>query len=58
MTIGERANLVAPLDEIGLFEVAYTDFTELRYADGTAKAHLMSIIDHTSKLVYCWAVGQ
>jgi transposase InsO family protein len=58
VAVGERANLVAQLDEIGLFEVAYTDFTELVYADGTAKAYLMPIIDHISKLVYGWAVGQ
>jgi putative transposase len=58
VAVGERANLVAQLEEIGLFEVAYTDFTELLYADGTAKAYLMPIIDHTSKLVYGWAVGE
>ena len=55
---GERAKLVAQLEDIGLFEVAYTDFTELLYADGVAKAYLMPIIDHTSKLVYGWAVGE
>jgi len=58
VAVGERANLVAQLEDIGLFEVAYTDFTELRYADGTSKAYLMPIIDHTSKLVYGWAVGE
>ena len=58
VAVGERANLVAQLDKIGLFEVAYTDFTELRYADGAGKAYLMPIIDHTSKLVYGWAVGE
>lgn len=55
---GERANLIAQLEEIGLFQVAYTDFTELVYADGKHKAYLMPIIDHVSKLVYCWAVGE
>jgi len=29
---GELANLVAQMEEIGLFEVVYTDFTELLYA--------------------------
>jgi transposase InsO family protein len=58
VAVGERANLVAQLDNIGLFEVAYTDFTELVYADGASKAYLMPIIDHTSKLVYGWAVGE
>jgi putative transposase len=55
---GERVNLVAQLDDIGLFEVAYTDFTELVYADGTRKAYLMPIIGHACKMAYGWAVGQ
>ena len=46
------------VEEITLFQVAYTDFTELRYAGGRKKAYLMPIIDHTSKLVYGWAVGE
>lgn len=54
---GERANLVAGLAEIGLFEVIYTDFTELTFAQGQAKAFLMPILAHTCKLVYGWAVG-
>ncbi len=54
---GDRINLVAKKDEIGLFEVAYTDFTELVYADGRRKAHLIPIIDHASKMVLGWAVG-
>jgi len=53
-----RANLSADLETIALFQVAYTDFTELRYADGREKAYLMPILDHTSKLVYGWAVGE
>jgi transposase InsO family protein len=55
---GERANLVAQLVEIGLFQVAYTDFTELLYADGQRKAHLIAIIGHLGKLAYGWAVGE
>jgi len=55
---GERVNLVAQRDQIGLFEVAYTDFTELLYADGTRKAYLMPIIGHTCKMAYGWAVGE
>lgn len=55
---GERANLVAQMEQIGLFEVAYTDFTELVYADGTRKAYLMPIIGHVCKMAYGWAVGQ
>lgn len=55
---GERANLVAQLEEIGLFQVAYTDFTELLYADGKRKAHLIPIIGHVCKVAYGWAVGE
>jgi transposase InsO family protein len=55
---GERANLVAQLEKIGLFEVAYTDFTELRFADGQEKAYLIPIIGHKCKLVYGWTVGK
>ncbi len=35
---GARANLVARLEEIGPFQVAYADFTEIWYADGRKKA--------------------
>jgi len=55
---GERANLVAQLEGIGLFQVAYTDFTELRFADGQEKAYLIPIIGHCCKVVYGWAVGE
>jgi transposase InsO family protein len=55
---GERANLVAQLGQIAPFQVAYTDFTEVIYANGQRKAHLLSIIDHVSKLAYGWAVGE
>jgi transposase InsO family protein len=55
---GKRANLVAQMSRIGLFEVAYTDFTEIVFADGSYKAYLMPIIGHTSKIAYGWAVGR
>ena len=55
---GDRANLVAQLEEIGLFQVAYTDFTELLYANGRLKAHLISIIGHVCKMSYGWAIGE
>lgn len=55
---GERANLVSQLEEISLFQVAYTDFTELLYADGQRKAHLIAIIGHICKLAYGWALGE
>jgi transposase InsO family protein len=56
--VGNRANLVAHMDEIGLFEVLYTDFTEILYANGCHKAHLIPILGHASKIVYGWAVGE
>lgn len=55
---GERANLVAQMTEIGLFQVVYTDFTEILYAGGHRKAILMPIIGHVSKAAFGWAVGQ
>jgi putative transposase len=58
LEVGDKANLVAQKDGIGLFEVVYTDFTELVYADGQRKAVLMPIIAHTSKLACGWAVGE
>jgi transposase InsO family protein len=56
---GDRINLVAKAekDEIETFDVAYTDFTELIYEDGHRKAHLIPIIDHASKMVLGWALG-
>jgi len=55
---GELANLVAQMDEIALFQVVYTDFTEILYAGGHRKAILMPIIGHVSKMAFGWAVGQ
>jgi len=53
-------NLVKPLEEenIGLFDVLYTDFTELRYGNGRVKAWLIPVIGHRSKLIFGWAVGK
>ena len=55
---GERANLVTQLGQIEPFQVAYTDFTEIVYANGQRKAQLLPIVDHVSKLVYGWAIGE
>jgi len=38
--------------------VACTDFTELLYANGQRRAHLIAIIGHVSKMAYGWAVGE
>ena len=56
--IGDRGNLVRRMESIRPFEVLYTDFTELLYDRNRAKAHLMALIDHNSKLVVGWAVGK
>jgi putative transposase len=55
---GNRINLVSGREMIQAFEVAYADFTELVYANGRRKAYLIPIIDHASKLVLGWAVGE
>ena len=55
---GDRVNLVARLQEIGPLEVLYTDFTEIVYANGDAKAHLMVLLDHAAKLVVGHALGR
>jgi putative transposase len=55
---GSKINLVAGLSEVDDFEVLYTDFTEILYRRGRAKAHLMPILDHTSKLVLGQALGE
>ena len=55
---GSNINLVAHLKEIDDLEVLYTDFTEIVYRRGLAKAHLMLIIDHSSKLVAGHALGE
>jgi len=50
-------NLVSSLDTIDDFDVLYTDFTELVYQRGKAKAQLMPILDHQSKLAAGHALG-
>jgi putative transposase len=55
---GDRVNLIAGKEAIEPFRVAYTDFTELIYADGRRKAYLIPILDHASKLVLGWVVGE
>lgn len=57
-TARKRANWVSGRENISLFDVVYTDFTELVYADGTAKAHLMMILGRVGKMVFGWAVGE
>ena len=54
--VGDRANLVAGLEEIGPFEVLYTDYTELIYRGG--RAWLMPILDHHTKVWLGWSLGE
>lgn len=55
--VGERVNLVAQLEPVAPLTVAYTDFTELLYADGRRKAYFMPILGHCCKVVYGWALS-
>jgi hypothetical protein len=45
------------MERIELFQAMYTDFTELKFADGRHKASLTPIIAHVSKVAYGWSVG-
>jgi transposase InsO family protein len=58
LAAGDKANLVKGMTHIGVFAVSYTDFTEIRYANGYRKAHLMPIIGHACKMSYGWALGE
>jgi putative transposase len=46
--------------QIQPFEVSYTDFTEIRYANGYRKAYLMPIIPRSRRpdMAYGWALGE
>jgi putative transposase len=55
---GNRVNLVAQLEEIEPFQVCYTDFTEIQYANSQRKAYFMPIIGHQCKVVYGWSLSQ
>jgi len=55
---GPQVNLVANLSAIDDFEVMYTDFTEILYRRGRAKAQLIPIINHGSKLFVGHALGE
>jgi len=55
---GTRINLLAQIEDFEPLDVLHTDFTELRYADGSQKAYLMPIVGHVCKLAFGWAVGK
>ena len=54
---GLAINLVSQLKKIEDLEVLYTDFTEIVYRKGQAKAQFMPIIDHKSKVAVGHALG-
>ena len=54
---GRHANLIGDKADIEPFAVLYADFTELRYAGGQQKGYLIALIDHVTKVVVGWAVG-
>jgi len=58
IAIADRhANLIKEKGHIEPFAVIYADFTELLYAGGRHKGYLITLIDHATKVVVGWAVG-
>ena len=59
-TAGAQANLLSRHHkaETGALEVLYTDFTELRFAAGVRKAWLIPLLDHATRYVAGFAVGE
>ena len=54
---GRYANLIEDKAHIAPFAVLYADFTEVLYAGGRHKSYLITLIDHTTKVVVGWAIG-
>ncbi len=54
-SVGDRANLLRPLETLDPFQVLCTDFTDLLYDGGVGK--MIAIIDHEAKVALGWAVG-
>lgn len=55
---GDKANLAAQIESPDLYQVCYTDFSEIIYADGFKKAQFMPILEHASKHVSGWVISQ
>lgn len=55
---GNKANLVAQINSPVLFQICYTDFSQVTYANGRKKAQFMPLLEHLSKLVPGWALGE
>jgi len=51
-------NLVHDLEGISPFDVLVTDFTEVRYDNGSKKAYFMPLLDQCTKWVIGWSVGR
>ncbi|HET9000723.1 MAG TPA: DDE-type integrase/transposase/recombinase [bacterium] len=54
---GRHANLISDKADIEPFAVSYADFTELSYAGGQQKGYMIILVDHVTKVVVGWAVG-
>jgi len=57
---GNQVNRLVQLEAIrpvAIGEAGITDFTEIVYANGTKKAHLMTILDYKSRAVLGWEVA-
>ena len=53
-----KANLVVQIENPELYQVCYTDFSEIVYAGGVKKAQFMPILEHVSKYVPGWVVSE
>jgi putative transposase len=54
----DKANLVAQIENPVLYQICYTDFSEIPYAQGAKKAQFMPILEHVSKHVPGWVVSE
>jgi putative transposase len=55
---GPQINLIKEIGDFGELGLLYTDFTEIPYQGGMRKAYLMPLVDHKSKLVAGYALGE
>lgn len=55
---GPKINLVSNLTSLDDFDVLHTDFREILYRRGRAKAEMMPIVDHESKLVVGYSLRE
>lgn len=55
--LGAKVNLIKKLEGIKLFQVLYTDFTELVYAHGSKKTNLIVYLEAISKRILGYHIG-